>query len=323
MELWQRFDQPCEALAQRSQGRYHTCMTELTVTAKDAGQTVLAFLQQQIPAAPTAYLRQLARSGRLLLNHQTTSGQALLQPGDTLSLPASQRLAQLLQLSQREQIEILLEGPDFLAVYKPAGLAVHRGVGHTEDNLTQRADNWLQRRKLPFCAVPVHRLDVGTSGPVLFAKGRRAASMLGKLLMAGRMEKHYLALVAGEMSETGELQTPVPAKGKLRSAATRYRRLSGNRSYSLLQLELLSGRKHQIRRQLADAGHPLIGDRRYGGPALPNCRRLFLHCCTLSWPDPAGDRRQTVTCPLPTDLQVLLAAVELKLPATSAYLPIH
>lgn len=290
-------------------------MTELTVTSGDAGKTVLAFLHQQIPAAPTAYLRQLARSGRLLLNHQATSDNTLLQPGDTLSLPASQRLALLLEESKREQIEILLEGPDFLAVYKPAGLAVHRGAGHEEDNLTQRVGNWLRRRKLPFSAVPVHRLDVGTSGPVLFAKGRRAASTLGKLLMAGLVEKHYMALVAGEVAETGELQTPVPAKGKLRTAVTNYRRLDGNRSYSLLHLELLSGRKHQIRRQLADAGHPLIGDRRYGGPTLPGSQRLFLHCCTLSWPDPTGDRRHTVTCPLPPDLQALLAAVELKLPA--------
>jgi RluA family pseudouridine synthase len=289
-------------------------MTELTVTTGDAGQTVLAFLQQQIPAAPVAYLRQLVRNGRLRLNHQATSGQALLQPGDTLSLPDSQRLAQFLEQSLQEQIEVLLEGPDFLAVFKPAGLAVHRGVGHEEDNLTRRVGNWLHRKKLPFCAVPVHRLDVGTSGPVLFAKGRRAASLLGKLLMAGRLEKHYLALVAGEVAEAGELQTPVPAKGKLRAAATRYRRLSGNRAYSLLQLELLSGRKHQIRRQLADAGHPLVGDRRYEGPALPNSQRLFLHCCSLSWPDPSGQGRQTVACPLPTDLQELLAVVKLKLP---------
>ncbi len=291
-------------------------MTKLTATAGDAGQTVLAFLQQQIPAAPIAYLRQLIRSGRLRLNHQATSDRALLQPGDTLSLPASQRLTRLMEESQREQIEVLLEGPDFLAVYKPAGLAVHRGAGHEEDNLTRRVSNWLQRRKLPFSAVPVHRLDVGTSGPVLFAKGRRAASTLGKLLMAGLVKKHYLALVAGEVAETGELQTPVPAKGQLRTAVTRYRRLSGNSSYSLLQLELLSGRKHQIRRQLADAGHPLIGDGRYGGPVLPDSQHLFLHCCTLSWPDPSGDRRHTVSCPLPADLQVLLAAVGIKAPDT-------
>ena len=291
-------------------------MNKLTITSKNSGQSVLAFLQQQIPAAPTGYLQQLLRKGRLLLNDQTTTGQVLLQPGDILTLPESKRLAELLIESQREQVEVLLEGPDFLVAYKPAGLAVHRGVGHEMDNLADRVGNWLKRRRLSFSAFPVHRLDVGTSGPVLFAKGRRAASTLGGYFMAGQVEKHYLALVVGKLAVEGELQTPVPAKGKLRAAVTRYRRVAGNQHYSLLQLELISGRKHQIRRQLADAGHPLIGDRRYGGPSILNCWQPFLHCCYLAWPGATDDQPLTVSCPLPQDLKHLLSAVDLCLPNT-------
>jgi hypothetical protein len=115
----------------------------------------------------------------------------------------------------------------------------------------------------------------------------------------------------------------VPAKGKLRTAVTHYRRLAGNQHYSLLQLELISGRKHQIRRQLADASHPLIGDRRYGGPNILNCRQPFLHCCTLAWPGATDDRPLTVSCPLPHDLQHLLAAVDLCLPDTGPCQPGH
>ncbi len=289
-------------------------MTELTVSDSSSGQSLLAFIQQQIPAAPAGYLQQLARKGRLLLNQQATTGQALLQSGDRVTLPVSKRLEQLLQESQGEQIDVLLEGPDFLVAYKPAGLAVHRGVGHETNNLADRVGNWLKRRRLPFSALPVHRLDVGTSGPVLFAKGRRAAGILGGYFMAGQVEKRYIALVAGQVAGDGELHTPVPAKGKLRAAVTRYRQVAGNRHYSLLQLELVSGRKHQIRRQLADAGHPLIGDRRYGGPSIQNCRWPFLHCCTLAWPDSSGDQPLTVSCPLPQDLKHLLSAIDLYLP---------
>ncbi len=291
-------------------------MTKLTVNGSNSGQSVLAFLKQQIPAATTGYLQQLARKGRLLLNQQATTGQTLLQSGDVITLPDSIRLTQLLKESQLEQIDVLLEGPDFLVVYKPAGLAVHRGVGHETDNLADRVGNWLKRRQLPFSAFPVHRLDVGTSGPVLFAKGRRAASILGGYFMAGQVEKHYLALVIGKMADSGELHTPVPAKGKLRTAVTRYRRVAGNPHYSLLQLELVSGRKHQIRRQLADIGHPLIGDRRYGGPSIRNYQQPFLHCSYLAWPDLTEDQPRTVSCPLPPNLQHLLAAVGLCLPDT-------
>lgn len=289
-------------------------MNSFSITTGDSGQTTLDFLQQQIPAAPAGYLSQLLRKGSILLNGRSATGQDRVQTGDVLTLPASGRLSELLRQSHREQIEILLEGPDFLAVYKPAGLAVHRGAGHEKDNLAERVGNWLKRRRLPFGAAPVHRLDAGTSGPVLFAKGRRAASALGNQFMAGRVDKHYLALVAGETAASGTLETPVPAKGKLKAAASRYRKLAGNRNWSLLQLELLSGRKHQLRRQLADAGHPLAGDRRYGGPAPDGCRRLFLHCCYLAWPDPASACLHEVSCPLPQELRQLLTAAGLTLP---------
>lgn len=305
-----------EKLAWQGRRRYHGSMNELTVTSRNSGQSLLDYLQEQIPAAPTAYLQQLIRKGKLLLNGQTIIGQTQLQPEDILTLPDSKRLAELLLESQRELIEILLEGPDFLVVYKPAGLAIHRGVGHETDNLTDRVGNWLKRRQLPFGAFPVHRLDVGTSGPVLFAKGRRAASILGNYFMTGQVEKHYLALVVGKTAECGELHTPVPAKGKLRTAITRYRRLEGNQSYSLLRLELVSGRKHQIRRQLADAGHPLTGDRRYGGPNILKQQQPFLHCCFLAWPGFTDDQQLTVTCPLPQDLKNLLLAVDLCLPGS-------
>ncbi|APG28638.1 hypothetical protein A7E78_12755 [Syntrophotalea acetylenivorans] len=284
-------------------------MNKLTVTSRNSGQSLLAFLQEQIPAAPVAYLQQLIRKGKLRLNGQATLEQTPLQAEDVLTLPGNKRLAGFLLESHREKIEVLLEGPDFLAVYKPAGLAIHRGVGHETDNLADRVDKWLKRRQLPFGAFPVHRLDVGTSGPVLFAKGRRAAGVLGNYFMTGQVEKHYTALVVGETADSGELHTPVPAKGKLRAAITRYRRLEGNQHFSLLKLELVSGRKHQIRRQLADAGHPLVGDRRYGGPKVLNRQQPFLHCCTLSWPDSTAGQRLTVACPLPQDLKHLLSAI--------------
>ncbi len=288
-------------------------MTRLIASDKEDGLSIDCFLQRRIPAAPSAYLRQLVRKGRLRLNGGPCSGLETLQPGDALVLPASRRLAELLDMGQRQQIDILLEGPDFLVVCKPAGLAVHRSVGHEADNLADRVNLWLQRHRRPYRALPVHRLDVGTSGPLLFAKGRRAAAALGGFFMAGQVEKNYLALVSGTLPEQGELLSPVPAKGRLRSAVTRYRTLSRSRHHTLLQLELISGRKHQIRRQLADAGHPLVNDRRYGGDMLPNGRWPFLHCSRLAWPGTADQSLQVVVCPLPAQLTTLLRAVNLTL----------
>jgi 23S rRNA-/tRNA-specific pseudouridylate synthase len=290
-------------------------MSNLIITPAETGLTGLEVLEKRIPAAPAAYLRQLFRQGKILLAGNPVTAGTVLRCGDQLVLPGSDRLKDLIEASQKMTVEILLENPLWMAVYKPAGLAVHRGTGHEGDNLTNRVQAWLRNLREPFRAFPVHRLDAGTSGPVLYAKGRQAAGALGRALMAGELEKSYLALAPGRLPDEGLLASPVPAKGKLKEAATRYRVLAANPEYMLLQLELLSGRNHQIRRQMADAGHPLAGDQRYGGPALPGLDRPFLHCCRLVWPDPESAARQCVTCPLPEDLTRALTALGLEIPA--------
>ncbi len=281
-------------------------MNELLVTRAEDGLTTLEVLSRHVPAAPVAYLRQLLRQGKIRRLGQPLDAATIVQAGDRLLLPASGRLADLLHASESRRIEVLLETDQWLVVDKPAGIAVHRGVGHETDNLTDRVQRWLAAKKAPFRASPVHRLDVGTSGPVLFAKGRRAAGVLGRTFMQDGVEKTYLALAAGVLPDQGILTSPVPAKGTLKDAATRFQVFGRSPSLTLLKLELLSGRTHQIRRQLADAGHPLAGDRRYGGPRLPGLDRPFLHCCKLAWNDPFGSGRVAVESPLPADLQAVL-----------------
>ncbi len=282
-------------------------MNDLLVTGAENGLTALEVLTRHIPAAPVAYLRQLLRQGKVRRLGQPLDAATVVEAGDRLRLPASGRLADLLHASECQRIEVLLETRQWLVVGKPAGTAVHRGVGHETNNLTDRVQRWLAAQGAPFRASPVHRLDVGTSGPVLFAKGRQAAGVLGRTFMQGQVEKTYLALAAGQLPDQGILSSPVPAKGRMKDAATRFQVVGRSPSFILLKLELLSGRTHQIRRQLADAGHPLAGDRRYGGPRLPGLDRPFLHCRKLAWDDPFDNNRVSVEYPLPADLQAVLA----------------
>jgi RluA family pseudouridine synthase len=292
-------------------------MNELLVTPAENGLTALEVLIRQVPAAPGAYLRQLLRQDKIRRSGEPLAESTLVQSGDRLLLPDSGRLAALLRDSQNRRIEILLETSQWLVVGKPAGLAVHRGLGHETDNLTDRVQRWLAAQGAAFRAAPVHRLDVGTSGPVLFAKGRKAAGVLGRAFMEGRVEKTYLALAAGRLPDRGVLSSPVPAKGAMKEAATRFRALERSPAFVLLELELLSGRTHQIRRQLADAGHPLAGDRRYGGPSLPGLDRPFLHCRKLAWHDPSSDTPVNVEDPLPEDLRTILTRQGIPFPESA------
>jgi len=283
-------------------------MNEWIVDETEAGLTALEFLQQRLPDVPRAYLRQLLRAGKVRLNGERVAGDSRLPPGGRLLLPDSRRLADLRKETTR-RVEILAETPSLLVVFKPAGLAVHRGAGHEEDNLADRVQSLMRQRHERFRIAPAHRLDVETSGPVIFGKGARAIAGLGRQFMERQVAKGYLALVAGAMPASGLLDSPVPAKAKFKESVTVFRTLAGKNGYSLLELQLLTGRTHQIRRQLADAGHPLAGDRRYRGPAPAGLDRLFLHCFRLALHDPFDQRPVNIFSDLPTDLLAMLAVL--------------
>jgi RluA family pseudouridine synthase len=288
-------------------------MVTIELTEQDAGHTALDILQQRIPAASQSYLRQLLRRGKVFCADIALNEDSRLHGHETLQLPDSGRLRELCA-SPLPQLTILLETDDFLAVFKPAGLAIHSSVNHTENNLTDQLRSLMRHRRAPYQVAPVHRLDIGTSGPVLFGKGRKATAELGRLLQAGQIRKTYLALVHGTPPESGTLTTEIQVQDKIKQAATRYRVLGRHDNAALLELELLSGRKHQIRQQCSHAGWPVYGDSRYGGPALASLDRLFLHCWQLAWSTGVEPPHFCVSSPLPGDLRNILGTMHIDLP---------
>jgi RluA family pseudouridine synthase len=274
----------------------------------------LVLLQRRIPLAPASYLRQLMRQGKITAGEIPLDTERRLPVGTVVHLPESKRLRELLAMTT---LQILFETRDLLIVAKPPGLAVHASEGHEADNLTARCQELLKQRGERFSIAPVHRLDLETSGPLLFGKGKAACSALGKLFMDDTVEKSYLALVAGEMSGEQSLQGLVPAKGKLKSARTDVRPLASNSTATLLDIRLHSGRQHQIRRQLAEIGHPLFGDKRYGGPYPSDLPRLFLHCHRLAFLDPCSGKPIDCEVPLPADLATFMERCGIVLPDPS------
>jgi 23S rRNA-/tRNA-specific pseudouridylate synthase len=289
-------------------------MWQWRITEFEGGRLLAEALALRIPAAPRAYLHQLVRKGRVYGNGQPLTDGMTVAGGMHLALPASARLSELFAAGGIPPSALLHEDQAALVVFKPAGMAVHQAVGH-DDNLTSRVARFMALRHAPYRAAPVHRLDVGTSGPVLFGKGREATGQYGRLLMAGQISKGYLTLVSGQVPGEGELTTPVPEGAVLKPALTRFRRLATTGPLCLLELDLVTGRSHQARRQLADAGWPIIGDRRYGGRNWPGLSHPFLHSHRLCFPLLATQQLHRIDSPLPTALLAILAAAGLKLPA--------
>lgn len=174
----------------------------------------------------------------------------------------------------------------------------------------------LEQRGEKFTVAPVHRLDLETSGPVMFGKGRQACGRFGQLFMKNEVEKYYLALVKGKPPGSGVLHSTLTAKGKEKEASSAFHALYRSDTVSLLEVHLFTGRQHQIRRQLAGLGHPIFGDRRYGGPCPDVLPRLFLHCSRLSFVDPYSNASMTIEAPLPNDLKQTLPTlgVEFEVP---------
>lgn len=278
----------------------------LKVEESETGLATLEFLQQRIPAAPRAYLRQLLKNQKIVRDGFSLTEEDHLSCGDVLSLPSSKRLRELCSSFPEPplHLDILYESREILVAAKPAGIAVHQSQGHEQLNLTDLVKEVLSGRGEQFQVAPIHRLDLQTSGPVLFGKGRRACAELGRMFMRHEVDKEYLALVAGKTASVGKLMGSLAAKGKSKSVALEFHALRQNTTASLLAIRLGTGRQHQIRRQLAATGHPLYGDQRYGGPCPANLERLFLHCSRLAFVDPFSGAQLDMASPLPEDLQV-------------------
>jgi RluA family pseudouridine synthase len=285
-------------------------MWQWQVTEFEAGHRLLDALALRMPAASRTFLQQIVRKGRIRWDGQPAAADLPVSSGMCLTVRVSARFAELADLCGVPPQDLLYEDRHALVIYKPAGLAIHRALGH-DDNLVSRAARFAVLRHAPYRLAPVHRLDIGTSGPVLFAKGRWAAGQYGRLLMAGRLGKHYLAMVTGRVPEHGQLTTAVTEDRRLRPALTRFRRLAAAGFRSLLELDLVTGRQHQARQQLAAAGWPIVGDRRYGGPLWPGLDHPFLHCHRLIFPALDDGQPRQVNCPLPSPLAELLIAAGL------------
>ena len=216
--------------------------------------------------------------------------------------PASDRLLPLLH-----------EDADLLAVDKPAGLATNPSPAAGDANVLSLLERGAGRLHL------VHRLDRDTSGALVLARHQRARDRLRAAFRARRVEKTYLAIVAGRpRAAAGSVRLPLlphPRRSTRRvepaarggvPARTDFRVAERFASCARLEVHALSGRMHQVRAHLAATGHPVLGDAVYGRPHATRPPRLCLHALRLVLPHPGDGRRLTIEAPVPIDLAEFL-----------------
>lgn len=298
-------------------------MKRLTITVPAAAGGRVDRLLADVSGLSRSYVQKLITEGHATVAGLPVKANQTVSPGEVVDLEIPE--PRPLELAPEAiPLSIVYEDADLLIVDKPAGLVVHPAPGHSGGTLV----NALLARDTEYGGIAgvqrpgiVHRLDRDTSGLLMVAKNDRAQASLMAQLKARGVKKTYLALVAGVVVATsGRIEAPigrdphhrtrmavVPAG---RPAVTGYRvreRLAG---WTLLELDLITGRTHQIRVHLAAIGHPVAGDPLYGtgrsrrGPE--GLERLFLHSWRIELQSPGDGHVIRATAPLPVELETVL-----------------
>jgi len=305
----------------------HSGVRQLEIAPDDQGQRVDNFLLRELKSVPRSRVYRILRRGEVRVNGKRVKPEYRLVAGDRLRVPPVRIDVQPKErrvpdsLLETVRSAIVHEDRELLVVNKPAGLAVHGGSGLDFGVIeVLRADRPNESLEL------VHRLDRETSGCLLVARRRSSLRALHALLREGRVEKRYLALLAGQWPH-GKARIDVPLKTRQLQGGERIVRAQaggkeavsvfapiefyGKRA-TLVEIDLKTGRTHQIRVHAVHSGHPVAGDQKYGDRDFNQemrglgLERMFLHATAISFTWPETERQVDLSVPLDMELKAVL-----------------
>ncbi len=309
-----------------------------TVVAEAAGTRLDTYLASQITTTSRSQVRRAIELGKVLVNNQPITKPAYeVSAGEEIqiALPVTPPLE---AKAEAIPLDIIHEDDEIIVVNKAAGMVTHPGAGVSSGTLANALVYHFQQQALQLprrggASRPgiVHRLDVGTSGLIVVAKTDRAHLHLAEQFQSRTVRKIYSALVYGMVKENeGRIEAPIgrdprsrikmairPA-GDGRDALSLYRVAQRFDEFTLLDVEIKTGRTHQIRVHLAHIKHPIVADPTYDAgransikspklrAAISKLERPFLHAARLSFTHPATGEQIEFHAPLPNDLQAFL-----------------
>ncbi|MGB6197919.1 MAG: RluA family pseudouridine synthase [Candidatus Acidiferrales bacterium] len=305
------------------------------VSADDAGRRLDVYLAAQLPELSRTRIQELIREARVRVGHRAARASHRIEVGEQIEIEILERPALTVQ-AEDLPLDVLYQDDDLVVVNKAAGMVVHAGAGHPRGTLV----NALLHR---LSALPggtlrpgiVHRLDRGTSGVLVVARTDAAHRRLADQFRTRAVRKTYLALLEGVLKpESGSIQLPISrdkrrrvrmtaSAGTGRQARTDWRVLWRGTRFTLVEIELHTGRTHQIRAHFAALGRPVVGDTLYGAALRPRAGnreldplgRPFLHAARIGFEHPATGERVEFRAPVPAELRNYIARIATSEPA--------
>ncbi len=306
-----------------------------TVTEKESGLRIDKLASQVFTDFSRGQLQGWIADGSLLCNGKVERPKYRVKTADVLHLSTT------LQQHSEDQpeniaIEVVYEDEAVLVINKPVGMVVHPGAGNQTGTLVNALlYHYPQQHHLPRAGL-VHRIDKDTSGLLLIGKTKPAQMALMEQLKDKSVYRHYQCVVAGDQASLRRHQRIDAPIGRHRNQRTKMTVMTAgreavthllkitplNENYCLLDVGLETGRTHQIRVHLSHIGHPIVGDRVYGGrrqlraglseeqrQTIGNFPRQALHAYALGFVHPITDEDIEVTVPIPKDMQQLIAVL--------------
>ena len=285
------------------------------------GQRLDNFLIKKLKGIPKSLIYKLVRSGQVRVNKKRIKVSYRIKLNDIVRIPPNIHKDQFISKNviSDSASYIEYENDNFLLINKPSGIAVHGGTNQKTDFLSSLKLS-LENDNLTL----VHRLDKNTSGCLLVAKNYHAASYLGKIFGQREIKKKYYALLSGHLKkDIIEIESKIKKDSNLKKmvisadngkdAYSKITLIKKFRYYSLVEIEIETGRTHQIRAHVASIGHPIAGDKKYTTQEynvmnkLIGLNRTFLHSFYLSF---YFNEQYNFTIDLPDDLKEVLSRLE-------------
>lgn len=316
-------------------------MKEIVVNRLSEGQRIEKFVRKYFSEAPLGFIYKAFRKKDIKVNGHWVAKDFIIHEGDVVRVYITDQ--QLEDFRKPRPVTakdmpypIAYEDDQVLIIAKPKGLLVYGDATGVRETLGNAVLDYLcykgeyDPNDASFTPSPAHRLDRNTSGLVVYGKTDAALKELTELFKTRtQIEKRYLALALGDLPQEGTIEAPLwkdansgrvyvrPIDKGGKEAITKYRPIKRYGDYTLVEVELVTGRTHQIRVHFASIGHPLVGDEKYGDFA--SCREVkkatgldsqFLHAYSLKFKDVGGPlsklRGKTITMPLPQELDKVI-----------------
>lgn len=267
-------------------------MKQITITENEAEQRLDRFLRKYLKDYKLGDIYKLFRTNKVKVNNKKQKENYMLQVGDIIQLYISEEIKTeaMKSVGADKPIDIVYEDDNLMLVNKPFGLLTHPDSPGDNDTLIDRVLFYLQQGEnysssMTFTPSVCNRLDRNTGGLVVVAKNYTALKSMNKLIRERKIKKLYLCVVKGFIKDAGEVKNFLvkdEEQNKVeildqdqdgaREVYTRYKPIKSNEDYTLLEVELITGRPHQIRAHFASIGHPIVGDVKYGDKQI---NRIF------------------------------------------------